>query len=187
MTVAPDGTVEFSRRLRLDRLAGGDVEMSLAANAEERAALAARFGLDGLAQLSGTLRVRRPAGGPIIRVEGELAARVTQTCVVTLEPVENEVAERFVQLFTVSHAPEDGEVFVDPESEDMPEPLTGDSLDLGEVLAEQLALALDPYPRAPQAEFPGASYGGDDAAGDAGEPEPADTPFAVLKQLKRER
>jgi len=183
MTVAPDGTVEFSRKLRLDRLAAGDVVEAITANEAERAALARRFALGGLARLSARLRVRRPAQGPLIRVEGELTATVTQTCVVTLEPVESRVDQRFVQLYTLEGpAQNESEVFVGPDDEEIPEPLEGETLDLGELAAEQLSLALDPYPRAPGARFEGASFGEDGEV----EEDAEESPFAVLKQLRND-
>lgn len=180
MNVRPEEALEFSRRLRLDRLAGGDVEEELAATAQERAALAKRFGVLNIARLEGKLRVCRPADGPLVRVDGRLRAEVTQTCVVTLEPVTQEVEEAFVQLFTLSPEPRTREVFVSPEDEDAPEPLTGNAVDLGEVLSEQLALALDPYPRRADVEFEGASFG----KAEEEDEEARDTPFAALERLK---
>ncbi|MBK1668644.1 hypothetical protein CKO28_11450 [Rhodovibrio sodomensis] len=185
MTQHTRDSIEFSRKLRLDKLAGGPVERSLEAKPEECRQLCARLGLDGLSALTGTLSVSRLIDSPLIRVEGSFAAHVRQTCVVKLEPFDAKVGESFVQLYTLDPAAaeaEEGEVFVALEEDDTPEPLTGDSLDLGEVLAEQLALALDPHPRAPDAEFDPARYG---VAPDEDE-EPDDTPFAVLRQLKRD-
>lgn len=192
MTVTPGTAVEFSRKLRLDRLAGGRIERQLEANAEECAALAERFGLVALDGLRGTVTVIRPTDTPLVRVEGELAADVQQTCVVTLAPFTARVEDSFVQLFTLEEAPDaaSGEVFVAVDEDDTPEPLDGDSIDLGEVLAEQLALALDPHPRAPGVAFEGATFG--QSNGGAGnnehssEEDEAENPFAVLKRLKRE-
>lgn len=192
MTVTPGTTVEFSRKLRLDRLAGGRVERQLEASAEECAALAERFGLVALDSLLGTVTVTRPTDTPLVRVEGELAADVQQTCVVTLAPFAARVEESFVQLFTLEEAPDvsSGEVFVAVEEDDTPEPLQGDSIDLGEVLAEQLALALDPHPRAPGVVFEGASFGQPNGGASdderSSEEDDAENPFAVLKRLKRE-
>lgn len=180
MTVTPHVEVEFPRPLAIDRLAPGAVVEDLVANADECAALAERFGLVALDGLSGRVSVRRPADGPLVRVEGRVVAEVVQSCVITLEPVRRRVEESFVQLFTLKPGAGEREVVISPEDEDAPEPLTGDSLDLGEVLAEQLALALEPYPRAPGAVFEGASYGG--RAGGGSE---EDNPFAVLHRLKR--
>jgi uncharacterized metal-binding protein YceD (DUF177 family) len=185
MTQENANSIEFSRKLRLDKLAGGPVERTLEAKPDECRALCARFGLDALSALSGTVIVSRVIDSPLIRVEGRFTARVRQTCVVKLEPFDAEVGESFVQLYTLDPAAaeaEEGEVFVALEEDDTPEPLTGDSLDLGEVLAEQLALALDPHPRAPDAEFDPARYG---VAPDEDE-EAAENPFAVLRHLKRD-
>lgn len=177
MTIAPDGTTEFSRPLRLDRLSAGAFEATFEASGAELADLATRFGLPGIRRLSGSLRVRRPGGGPLIRVEGSVEAEVTQVCVVTLAEISNRIEESFVQLYTLDPQPaEEEEVFIAPGDEETPEPIPGYSLDLGEVLAEQLALALDPHPRAPGAEFGGATIGADvdDEA----------HPFAKLADLK---
>lgn len=185
MTQENADSIEFSRKLRLDKLAGGPVERALEAKPEECRQLCTRFGLDDLSALNGTVTVSRLIDSPLIRVEGSFTARVRQTCVVKLEPFDADVGESFVQLYTLDPAAaeaEEGEVFVALEDDDTPEPLTGDSLDLGEVLAEQLALALDPHPRAPDAEFDAARYGVEpDEDTDADE-----NPFAVLRQLKRE-
>lgn len=188
MTARPDGTAEFSRRLRLDRLASGAVEETLSATEEECAALAARFRIPAVNRLEGRLRVRRPSSrGPIVRIEGELSAEVVQTCVVTLEPVTQRVAESFVHLFTEAAGPPQREVVVPVgEEEDTPEPLEGGVIDLGEVLAEQLALALDPYPRAPDAVFAGASFGADEAHEEEDE-RAEESPFAALDRLKTKR
>lgn len=158
MTVLPEAPVEFSRPKPLDRLPRAGFEAEIAASETECAALAERLGIGAVHALAGRLEVTRPGGGPELRVAGTLRAEVTQTCVVTLEPVRQSVSERFVQRFTLAPADDVGgaageEVFADPEAEEAPEPLSGPALDLGEVLAEQLALALDPYPRQPGAVF----------------------------------
>lgn len=182
MTTTPGGSVEFSRTLRLERLRRGEVVRELAAGPQECAALARRFDLPAVDSLSGRLRVWRPGDGPIIRIEGRLAAEVRQTCVVTLETFASRLSEDFVQLFTLEAPAAGGEVFVSPEDEDTPEPLEGDALDLGEVLAEQLALALDPHPRKPDAGLEGASFSLGEATAESDE---EDSPFAALKRFPR--
>lgn len=181
MTVTPHIKAEFSRCLALDRLASGTVVEELTANATEREALARRFELAGLDSLTARVSARRPGNGPLIRVEGHLVAEVVQTCVVSLETVHNRLDETFVQLFTLEAGGADREVVISAEDEDAPEPLTGDALDLGEAVAEQLSLALDPYPRAPGATFEGAAFGRPDDDAD----DEAANPFAVLRELKR--
>jgi uncharacterized metal-binding protein YceD (DUF177 family) len=81
-------------------------------------------------------------------LEGRLEAVVTQACVVSLAPVPATLAVDFRRLFVAAAAlPAAREVVVDPLA-DEPEPLPGRAIDLGEIVAEELALALDPYPRA---------------------------------------
>ena len=104
----------------------------------------------------------------MVDVEGRLAARVVQDCVVTDEPFEHEVSERFaVQCVPEGQESDDD----DPDSVDQVT-YAGTVIDLGELAAEQLALALDPYPRSPGAVLPAS---GDEVA----------NPFAAL--LKRQR
>jgi uncharacterized metal-binding protein YceD (DUF177 family) len=169
----------------LDRLNLGAFERGVTASDGECAALAKRLGLVRLGSLRGHLRVERPGGGPAIRVSGNLSAEVVQTCVITLEPFEQHVSESFVQRYTLEEVAEEApEVFSDPDAEEPPEFLEGDSLDLGEVVAEQLALALDPHPRAPGATFEGASFGTWTEADEAAAVEAARSPFAALEGLK---
>ncbi len=67
---------------------------------------------------------------------------------------------------------------LDPEGDDPPETFEGDSIDLWPFVLEMLVLALDPFPRAPDAQLP---TGPDEA----NEPENAGkSPFAVLQALK---
>jgi uncharacterized metal-binding protein YceD (DUF177 family) len=113
-------------------------------------------------------------------VSGVARARVTQTCVATLEPVDQIVDERFERCFTPVLQPAPREEDIDPEAEDPPE-LLGDSIDVGEIAAETVALALDPYPRAPGAEV------GVVAAAPAGVAPLTDAdvkPFAALAALR---
>ena len=86
--------------------------------------------------------------GNTVEAEGALDAAVVQSCVVTLDPVTQRVAERFVIRFVP--AGRESEDDDDPDSPDQI-PYEGRSIDLGEAAAEQLALALDPYPRCPGA------------------------------------
>ena len=139
------------------------------ATQEERAALAARMGLEAVLALSCQFSLRRMRlhGGEVAAVHAQAAlrARVTQTCVVSLEPFEAEVAEDF----TVRFVPEGSErEDVDIEDEDEI-PYAGIAIDLGEAAAEQLALALDPFPRKPGIAFEGH------------EDEEEGGPFSVLK------
>lgn len=142
---------ELSRPIAVDGLRPGETALTVVANADERAALARRFGLQAIDRLEASLRLTRMPRTGRLRLQGDLTADVVQTCVVTLEPVPAHVETPFDVVYERSQAPHDaGEVVI--ESEDEPEPLYGDILNVGEVVAEELALALEPYPRAAGAE-----------------------------------
>ncbi|HTS94106.1 MAG TPA: DUF177 domain-containing protein [Stellaceae bacterium] len=135
---------EFTRPVELGRLGGREALYPIAATSAERAALAQRFGLLSLDRLEAEIRLERLPRG-MLRVSGNFRAEVVQACVVSLEPVGSRLAEEFAVLYGPS-SPGDAEV-IDYESE-LVEPLEGNAIDIGEAVAQQLALALDPYPRA---------------------------------------
>ena len=89
-------------------------------------------------------------------VEGRLRGKIVQACILTLDPVTQDLDETFRIVFkqdlTEERDPESGEALVSPQA-DAPEPLSGNMLDVGEIAAEQLSLAADPYPRRPGAKL----------------------------------
>ena len=139
-----------------------------------------------IAKLAGALSIARveasydisPWRGDGLRLSGEVTAVVTQNCVVTLEPIESEIAEPIELTFlpaAVNASPvTPGTATVPIEGEDPPEPLVNGTIDLGVIATEFLLLGIEPYPRKPGAVFA---------------PPPAETeagnPFAVLAALKK--
>jgi hypothetical protein len=174
---APSAAPEFSRPVRVSALPDEGLAFNETATEEERAALARRYGARAVSRLTTKGRIERQEGG--WRLSGVASARLTLTCVVTLEPVEQIIEERFGRLH-LPGAPEPDLLDLDPEAEDPPEPL-GESLDPGEAAAEAVALAIDPYPRADGAVFKGRIV-----APDGAEPlsEAASRPFAGLAALR---
>ena len=169
---------EFSRFVEADSVGTHRMERRISANPEERAALAKRFDLLAIARLEAVFSLKR-AGGGVIHVSGELQAEVTQSCVVTLAPVPAKVAESFSADFADEDRRKMPDLDLDFEADDPPEPILNGHIDLGELAAEQLALALDPYPRAPDAAVP-AEFSPDP---DAEEPvERPINPFSILKK-----
>ena len=83
--------IEFSRPTRVEPLPRGGLELDIEANADERAALAKLNNLPGIERLSASFRIAKWRRG--VHVEGELSARVTQTCVVSLEPFDVDIEE----------------------------------------------------------------------------------------------
>lgn len=160
-------TTEWSHPIVLANVPAGGKELRLAAPAEALPAIAARLGLPAVASLEATLALK-PAGGGRIGVTGRLRGAVTQECVVTLAPLAAVVDEEFAwRLLPPGEEPSDG----DDDPDDIPSDESG-VVDLGEELVQQLALGLDPYPRAAGAEIPPEHAGG------------AHGPFAALAGLK---
>lgn len=174
---------EFSRFVAVDRLEQGEVAERIGAREDECRALAARFGLIALERLDADVRLRRIEKGPIVRVEGRLFADVVQTCVVSLEPVEGRVEEEFSLLYApASRIAARGGRAPGEAGDDWPEPIQHGAIDIGEAVAQQLALALDLYPRKPGIRL-------EDVLGKCqgislGE-EPKESPFAVLSRLAK--
>lgn len=180
-------TSEFSREVGIGPWPEGHLAVALEASAAERRALARRFDLVDLPVLSARGRLERSADGRELRFFGRLEAEVVQSCVVSLEPVSATIAEpverRFRLVDDASDLAREVEVSLDPDEVEV-EPLLGPSLDLGEVIAEELSLALDPYPRAedPYALLP--DLGPDVSIG----PEPTpERPLAALHKWRSER
>lgn len=177
---------EFSRPVQVDRIGREGLNLDIEAKPDERAALARRFGLLSLASLTARCRLRPVAGG-MIELTGTLAADLEQECVVTLEPVPAHIEDSFDARYALDltrFRAAEAEELIDMEAEDPPEAIDAGTIDLGEAVAQQLAVALDPFPRAPGVVFSG------DEAGEAGEEQNSPvkpSPFAVLGQLKRRR
>lgn len=150
---------EFSRTIPVDRLRRGVVSEHIEANEHERQALAERFELEAIGRLTADVRLEALPNG-MVRVSGRLEAAVVQTCVVSLESVPADVSESFSALFAPPEmiGDEDGDLDIDFEAlaeqeDDLPEPIVNHRIDIGELTAQHLSLALDPYPRAPDAAF----------------------------------
>ncbi|WP_315786305.1 DUF177 domain-containing protein [Bradyrhizobium sp. SZCCHNPS1003] len=143
---------------------------ALAALAELREVISAHASFDVVQKRDGK-----------VHVEGRVRARIGQTCVVTLDPIEIEIDEPIDQMFAPpEQIPELADLVEDdPNSEvetaDPPEPIIGGQIDLGRLAADALFLGIDPYPRKPGAVFEQPT---------AAAAEPEDHPFAALKALK---
>lgn len=174
MTAAP----EFSRPVRLAGLGDAPRTETVEADAAERGALAARFGLLAIGRLTAEARLVRT--GDTVACAGRLAAAVTQACVASGEPVAATVDEPFALRFVPEQAGGDPDEEVELDAADLDTiAYRGSAIDLGEAVAQTLALALDPFPRAPGADaaLREAGVTDEDAAG----------PFAALKALRDRR
>jgi len=175
---------EFPRPIDVSDLPAHGLDISVQATLAECEALCRRFGLEELRALKARVRVERardPDGGAAIRVRAVLHGEVLQQCVVTLEPFPVEVDEEFAILFQFSATEPGGSGDLeDIMAEDLPEPLDTPEIDVGELVAQHMALALDPYPRSPGAALESST----DEAQIPGLVLRPDNPFAKLGQLK---
>jgi uncharacterized metal-binding protein YceD (DUF177 family) len=149
------------------------------ADAAARKAIAELAGLREIVSARASFDVTPESGGRF-QVTGHVTARVGQTCVVTLDPIENDIDEPIDLTFA---PPEqipaladlvDDDVESDVEIPDPPEPIIGGAIDLGRLATDALLLGIDPYPRKPGAAFEPQVTAAD----------PEDHPFAALKALK---
>lgn len=139
---------ELSRPIPLGAIPpAGRTETVVATPAECRA-LAARFAIPAIEALEAGVTLL-PAAAGAVRATGRLKARVVQDCVVTLDPFTQEVEAPLDLLFR----PAGDALSDDPDGPDEME-YEGNAIELGEAVAEQLSLALDPYPRSPGATLP---------------------------------
>ena len=159
---------ELHRPIAVERIGPPGLDVLVEANAAECAALAERQRLPAVLSLTCRFHLQQPVGG-VVMAHGHLVAEVVQTCVVSLEDFPAIVEERFVLCWV----PE-GEESADADPE-LPDEIGYEdgTLDLGEAAAQQLGLALDPYPRAPGAALPSI------------ESAPEGSAFARLAALKR--
>jgi uncharacterized metal-binding protein YceD (DUF177 family) len=164
-------TPEFSRLVPLARLGPEPFRPQIEATEEECECLARRFDLVTLDRLTAVVTLHRQTDG-LIRLEAVFEAEFAQVCVVTLDPVPAKIAHPFALLYGPA-ADAQAEIELDAD-EPVFEPLTGDAIDIGEAVAQELSLSLPDFPRLPDA---------------AVEPIEADEPdggaFAELMKLRR--
>jgi uncharacterized metal-binding protein YceD (DUF177 family) len=145
-TLAP----EFSRPVPLVRLGHDPYRQQIEATREEREKLARRFGLLALDRLVATVVLSRQDGMSIL-LEASFEAEFVQECVVSLEPVRSGVRQNFSLLYGPAAA-EERDIAIALDSEEITfEPITGEAIDIGEAVAQELSLALPAFPRDPNA------------------------------------
>ena len=153
---------------------------ALEAGEASRAAMAEAAGLREVSSASASFDLQLRSGGRV-QVTGEVHARIGQTCVVTLDPIENEIDETVDLIFappeqirSLAALVDEAAQSEDEEVPDPPEPIVDGMIDLGRLATDVLFLAIDPYPRRRDAVF----------APPREIVDPADHPFAALKTLQ---
>ena len=144
-------TPELSRLVKPRALPSEPMQVD--ASEAERAALAERFGVTSIPALHAAIEFGMK--DEAVLANGTLTARIEQPCAVTREELIYEVAEpltlRFVAAGSTPDFSPDEEIEL--ESEDLDEiEYEGETFDLGEAIAQTLALAIDPYREGPGAD-----------------------------------
>jgi uncharacterized metal-binding protein YceD (DUF177 family) len=164
-------TPEFSRPIDRRQLKEKPVE--LAADEAERKALARRFGLVAIERLESKTALQ--VDGEAVTAEGRFEADIVQTCAVSGEDLPVAISEPLTLRFVPAREIDEEEIEL--EEEELDEiPFSGPVFDLGEAVAQSLALAIDPYATGPEAERVRKEKGLAD--------EEASGPFAALAVLK---
>ena len=169
----------WSVRVAVAQIPDTGLHSDFEADPAARAAMAELAGLREILSAKASLDVTPERGGRV-HVAGRVQARVGQTCVVSLDPIENDIDEPIDLIFAPAEQIPvladlvDEAVESSAETADPPEPIENGIIDLGRVATDALYLAIDPYPRRPDAVF---------------EPpteviDPSDHPFAALKSLQ---
>ena len=171
------GESPWRQVMRFSEVSRGPVTKRLEADEAARAKIARHLDLVSIGSLTADLKIRPWMDG--VEIEGTFAADITQTCGVTAEDFE-ETAEGEFTLRALPpgspNAPQElaEELELDPDADDPPDVLEGEDIDLGGYVVEHLSLELDPFPRAPGAEFL------------APKDDTDLSPFAVLRMLKKD-
>ncbi|MBZ0146021.1 MAG: DUF177 domain-containing protein [Pseudorhodoplanes sp.] len=168
----------WSHPISIDDVPERGIHVDLVADEAARAEIAKVADLRDLPRLAASFDITRE-GTDALRIAGEVSATVGQNCVVTLEPIENEVSEGIDLLFASrakgSIGDSEGKITLDFNDPDSTEPLREGAIDLGAVATEFLLLGIDPYPRKEGAEFEAPKTPED----------PSKHPFAALEALKK--
>lgn len=170
----------FERKISLTALENGPLTLEFDADADERLALAERFGLLELKLFKGEATATQEKDGTGVAVQMRFKAKLVQRCGITLEPVHDVLSEAFILRFV--EGPVD-ETDLDPENDEDIEALEGEEIDIGEIVAQYLGTAVNPYPRKKGSRAADLPY----ARGKVISEEKAGkkaNPFSLLKKLR---
>ena len=147
-------TVEFSHKVTVNPWPEDGIQVELAATAAERDALRSRFDLVDVRSLNATIGIEQRVMELVLT--GRIEAVVAQNCVVTLKPVSSSLEVSFERHYRRREVHEKmaaaGDTLASDADDIDVDFLEGDEIDIGEAVAEELYLALDPYPRSDDAD-----------------------------------
>lgn len=156
----PAAASPISFPVNIRRLPKKGLPVTIHADEAQRAGLAALHGIESVERFEAKLLVLAWKGDGVV-VRGTIEADITQSCVVTLEPLKAQIRETVEEFLVPEQSSltrpdlqEGGEILLDAEGADSPETFQGDTMDAGVLAEEIFTLAIDPYPRKPDAELP---------------------------------
>lgn len=184
---------EWSYPIRADKVSDEPLSFSFEASEQERKDLARRLGLVSIEAVRGNARAVRENNKRVVRVEGVVSASVTQNCVISGEPIVQDISDEFeaffaepddvVSLLKVRHERQghmEGAEQPILDEQDDPEPIIDGMIDLGELATQYLSLSINPYAHKDgyvlEEEHP--------ALLNKDIPQTRKNPFAALKALK---
>jgi len=141
---------KFSRLINVEGLGRDSIKINIQATKEECKSLADDLGIIGLSDVIMSGVLRRQQKTDKIEVSAALKAQAVQACVVTLEPVSQAIDVEFTVYYTFDNedvVTDEVDYVVGMDEEDLPELIANGQIDAIDIVAEQIALALDPYPR----------------------------------------
>ena len=168
------------RLIAVSQVTDGPVEMVIDATKSERKKLAEVFELVEFKNLRASLHLVSPDAGVTIHLSGQVEAELVQSCVISLEPVTSRIEATLERIYSDQEKPDDSiDITIELDADEPFEPFSGDSINVWQAIVEQLALEIDPFPRAPGVEFSGL------LGGNSGDNEEPSGHFAALSKLKR--
>lgn len=139
---------EFSRVFALHTHDAESTNYTIKASVEECKNLAHRFELLSIDNLEAHLQIEKGTEAGSFHVKGQLEADIVQACILSLRDVKNHISIH-IDLLLLPHS---HKIFQDQQDMDYTqdyEPLMGEQVDLGEIVAQYLSLSLNPYPKHP--------------------------------------
>lgn len=188
-----DAGEAYTRWIDVERLGREPIVFDIVASGSEIADLLQRLDVVEISGLKASGSLSRQSDQNLIELTGSVEAEVTQSCVVSLEPVIQKIEENFTVCYTFDKeqvAIEDVDYVVNLEERDLPELIEGGRIDVVHAIVEQITLALEPYPRAEEVENTevAKTLRKVEAEAQAEEREPeVHKPFANLKDLMNKK
>ncbi|NVK18020.1 MAG: DUF177 domain-containing protein [Methylocystaceae bacterium] len=173
---------DFSMPFQVDKLGPNPKKLHITPSDEDLKALAMRFELQSLDELSGQVMLQR-LSGKRIECKFEVKATFTQQCVVTFKPISTTLELGFTRLYDESLKADhiEKEVEIDMEATEELDPIIEGVIDLGAAVSEELGLEIDPFPRAEGTDYTEIGIGPDITEEEVQE----NNPFSVLAKLKK--